>query len=397
MRPILAAAVALSLLAPAAMAQEPPGLAAAFAGATPTRAISTAPDDFYAVPNPLPHGRPGAVIRKEPAPQRAGATTAVWRVMYHSRDAQDRDVAVTGIVTVPAGPAPAGGWPVISWGHGTTGMAAACAPSRDGAKPQMFGVAGVGAASDYLGLGPIGQLHAFLSGPSEGRGMIDAVRAAREIAGSAASARWLSIGASQGGHASLFAGEEARAYAPDLKLLGVVAWAPSSEMEATFAGNSPSLSAGIGIMSLYGLAVDHPKLKPGDYVTPQVAAWAGRLNAICLADIARTMGQLPPDKIWTHDPKLTEPARSLIRADSPGRRLTSAPILIVQGEGDIVVSPARSRALLARECATNRSAEAIFVPGGKHEDAGFKAGPQINAWLNDRLAGKPAGSSCPAP
>ena len=39
---------------------------------------------------------------------------------------------MTGMVAVPNGTAPAGGWPVVTWGHGTNGMADVCAPSLQG-------------------------------------------------------------------------------------------------------------------------------------------------------------------------------------------------------------------------------------------------------------------------
>ena len=39
-------------------------------------------------------------------------------------------VPVSGMVAIPKGKAPTGGWPVITWAHGTTGIADVCAPSR---------------------------------------------------------------------------------------------------------------------------------------------------------------------------------------------------------------------------------------------------------------------------
>ena len=50
--------------------------------------------------------------------------------MYRSTSAKGEPVAVSGVVSVPEGEPPVGGWPVISWGRGTTGMADDCAPSR---------------------------------------------------------------------------------------------------------------------------------------------------------------------------------------------------------------------------------------------------------------------------
>ncbi|MGH6691895.1 MAG: hypothetical protein ACREF4_14595, partial [Gammaproteobacteria bacterium] len=98
-------------------------------------------EDFYVVPDQLPAGRPGELIRVQEVSEANGHVTL--RIMYHSRDAQDRDRAVTGIVTYPTAPAPKRGWPVISTAHGTTGLASQCAPSRFGGEAPGWGVDGV--------------------------------------------------------------------------------------------------------------------------------------------------------------------------------------------------------------------------------------------------------------
>ena len=117
------------------------GLAAACAPAPP--------GDFYDAPDPLPFGKPGKLIWAEPMTS-PGPGLASARVMYHSRDAQDRDVAVTGTVSYPTAAPPTGGWPVVSYGHGAEGMAPQCAPSRRGATGSFWGVQGVAVASDYV-------------------------------------------------------------------------------------------------------------------------------------------------------------------------------------------------------------------------------------------------------
>lgn len=60
--------------------------------------------------------------------------------------------------------------------------------------------------------------------------MLDSVRAARRIVGATASDRFVVWGHSQGGQATLFAGKLARSYAPELRLVGVAAAAPASEL-----------------------------------------------------------------------------------------------------------------------------------------------------------------------
>ena len=62
------------------------------------------------------------------------------------------------------------------------------------------------AATDYPGLGTPGP-HPYLVGESEGRAVIDSVRAARDLEKVGASTRYAVWGHSQGGQAALFAGE----------------------------------------------------------------------------------------------------------------------------------------------------------------------------------------------
>ncbi len=52
-------------------------------------------------------------------------------VLYQSEDPKGAPVAVSGTISIPKGKPPAGGWPVITWTHGTVGLAAVCGPSRD--------------------------------------------------------------------------------------------------------------------------------------------------------------------------------------------------------------------------------------------------------------------------
>ncbi len=131
-------------------------------------------------------GPPGSIIRAESmvgAPSRA----ATYRVLYRSTGLHGEPIAVSGVVIVPPGPAPAGGRPVIAWAHPTTGVVPRCAPSLS---PFLFPLIPglrdmiargyVIAATDYPGLGTPGP-HPYLVGLSEGRAVLDSVRAARAL------------------------------------------------------------------------------------------------------------------------------------------------------------------------------------------------------------------------
>ena len=149
---------------------------------------------------------------------------------------------MSGTVSVPRGHAPKGGWPVITWGHGTTGIADACAPSRDSASNPAHGLisyaypllqrwlkAGYAVVrTDYEGLGTPGA-HPYLIGRSEGYSMLDAVRAARKL-DKRLGRRVIISGHSQGGQSALWAASLAPKWTPELKVRGTVALAPVSHL-----------------------------------------------------------------------------------------------------------------------------------------------------------------------
>src|SRR5699024_2113962 len=85
---------------------------------------------FYTPPQPLPSGTHGDVIRSRNLNNDAALTDAAqnWLLLYRSTDIHGNTIAVSGTVAIPKGAPPEGGWPVISWTHGTTGIADICAP-----------------------------------------------------------------------------------------------------------------------------------------------------------------------------------------------------------------------------------------------------------------------------
>ena len=156
-------AAALVALAPAAGASQPHTRSA-----LPSEA--PAGNAFYA-PQNLPKGDPGDLIWSRPIAAPKGARA--WKILYHSRSLEGRDIAVSGVVVVPTTHAPKGGRTIVSWAHGTRGIADTCAPSRRSAVAseipgidELIGAGYVVAATDYEGLGTPG-VHPYLVGDSE--------------------------------------------------------------------------------------------------------------------------------------------------------------------------------------------------------------------------------------
>ena len=136
---------------------------------------------------------------------------------------------------------------MIAWAHPTSGVVEACAPSlMPDVSGMIWGLADmlrqgyVVVATDYPGLGVPGMIHPYLIGVSEGRAVLDSVRAARDLPDAGASNRFAVWGHSQGGHASLYTGELAASYAPDLKLVGVAAAAPATYLAELFDADKTS-------------------------------------------------------------------------------------------------------------------------------------------------------------
>lgn len=155
------------------------------------------------------------------------------------------------VVLVPKGTAPAQGWPMVVWAHGTTGVADGCEPSATNNLAQYDALLAnlvqrgyMVVAPDYEGLGnsPAAN-HPYLNRDSEGRAMIYAAMAAREQVPNAG-VRWMAVGHSQGGHAAIAAAElaaEANQKA-GLQLRGVVAMAPASNLDAALMGTRQQIT-----------------------------------------------------------------------------------------------------------------------------------------------------------
>ncbi|HET8756339.1 MAG TPA: lipase family protein [Solirubrobacteraceae bacterium] len=145
---------------------------------------------FYTPPKHL-HGKHGGLIwaRRQKGSDALKGARRNTLLLYRSKGLSGSLTAVSGSLAIPKGKPPKGGWPVITYAHGTTGSADACAPTRgydagslvSYAYPLLKRWLKAGYAvvrTDYDGLGTPG-VHGYLVGRSEGGSVLDAVRAAR--------------------------------------------------------------------------------------------------------------------------------------------------------------------------------------------------------------------------
>ena len=187
--------------------------------------------DFYRYGAALPDV-PGVLLRQEPLSDRQAIDAAATnlRLLYSSTDGLTGSgaVAVSGVLYLPQGDAPQGGWPLMGWTHGTVGIADICAPSWDGRQQQDVdylsyylsrGFAIV--ASDYQGLGTPGT-HPYLATRPEAYSNLDIIRAVQR-AGFPVSSDVVLFGQSQGAGAAIATAAYAGEYASEIGIKGVVA------------------------------------------------------------------------------------------------------------------------------------------------------------------------------
>jgi alpha-beta hydrolase superfamily lysophospholipase len=364
----------------------------------PAAAPERPPEAFYAVLDPLPPGPPGALIRATPiAAVPVLPDSRAWAVLYHSRDFDGRDVAVSGVVVVPPGAAPPGGRPVVVWGHGSVGLADRCAPSHGGVMgtfgPWLGGLLQqdlVVAATDYQGLGTPGLARSAI-GLSAGHAVLDVARAARGLDGAGAGGRVVLSGHSEGGNAVLWAAELARSYAPELQVLGVAATAPGAELTTTLKlSRFRPAAVTSGAMLIVVAWSDAYRVSP-DVLTPAGRKAVDRVRTRCLDELAK---EPATPVVRLGDLLTTPPWPALLARNSPGHAATPAPILIAQGTDDETVVPAATGALVERLCHAGDTVELRTYQYTGHFDIPKVAASDVAAWIGDRLAGRPARSTC---
>ena len=274
---------------------------------------------------------------------------------------------MTGLITYPSDARGARGrlaGGLVGPRHQRAVDAVRAQPSR-GPAPG-FGVEGVWVATDYIGLGPVGERHPYLSGPSEGHSVIDGVRAARRLADAHAGERWVAIGHSQGGHAALFANQLGEEYAPELDLRGTAALAPGAALDQTFGPGDQLVARMVGVMALYGMAEDNPDIDPADYVGPEVAAKADVIDTGCLQDIVDAFLPIPEDTFYEVDPLDDPAAREVLVANDPGHVAVDSPLLLVYGTADATVVPERMAYFIDQLCEVGQVTETIESEGADH-------------------------------
>jgi pimeloyl-ACP methyl ester carboxylesterase len=321
------------------------------------------------------------------------------RILYHSLSAEGRDVASSGVVLIPAGTPPKGGWPVIVWAHGTSGVARRCAPSlmrdvyygEEGLMPMLrAGFAIV--APDYHGLGTDG-VHQYVSKTAQSYDVVYAVPAAQKAV-PGLDPRWVVDGHSQGGLAA-WAVAELEQQRHDPGYLGAVAVAPATRLNEVLA-NGPSKAAGFYADYLaWAVAALSPGYEPSEVLTGEPLARYPALTRdgcfyYALASFAGDADAPVMKPGWT-----TTPAAQRFFAESMIGKPIAGDLLVVAGDADQAVPLWAVRASATAACKAGAKLELKVYPGLDHDPTMENSTPAQLAWIHARFDGQPAGDGCP--
>lgn len=371
---------------------------------------------FYTYDLKVPD-QPGLMLRTKAAPTDVSVPSAgsAYRILYSSRDWRDgkTPITVSGIIFFPKGTPPKGGWPILAWSHGTTGVADVCAPSlnprseRDKVYLSAWlddGYAIV--ATDYAGLGTPGA-HPYLQYKSEGMAVLDGVRAALQAYPDKLQNKIVTIGQSQGSGAAIAAAYLAPTYARKLRIKGTVATgivahtahlngARQEPVPSLYTETDTSKNAGYEMLYFLGTvrSVDPDGINPGDYISE--AAWPllEKAQSTCLSGLSTYAGQLGVTVDRLYKRPIDDLERRTDQAgDFPDVKIRT-PVFIGTGLADSDAQTATQYNFVSAMCAAGDVVEWHYYPGATHSSAVMRSRADSPAFVNAVIHGRKIANRC---
>ena len=366
-------------------------------------------DAGVSLPGDFSGSGPGTLVKATTLPmvdRRLRAVTSVLaRVTYDSTSGVTNEpTEVTGTVFAPTGKPPEGGWPILAFGHPTTGILPECGPSLSPTLMNLsstilyFVKAGyVVAMSDFQGLGDDRTYHPYLDATTAAYNLIDSVRAARKIVPNA-SDRWLAFGMSQGAQGSFAANELAGEYGSGLNLVGAVSLSPPLDIsgfaDSAAAGaltkdQQPAYTALLATFAKENPAVDLDRYRRG--VVKDQWDLLQQCGFTRSEERAKVLDEVTPDDLRPSSEEATTAVRDHLRESTLPRRPTTAPVLVIYGGQDALIPPAWTDAALQRACELGDVIDINLQPDKGHADIDVSS---TLPWVAARFKGEPAPNNC---
>ena len=353
---------------------------------------------FYDTPHPLPAGKPGELIRSESFEEyELPLSVSAVRILYHSRSAAGEDAATSGVVLIPYGrKPPAGGWPVIAWAHGATGVARSCAPSlmrNVGHGPFLAMYVNLGyavVATDYTGLGTDSR-NAFLDGPSNATDVINSVLAARGAVPQLG-AKWIVMGETEGSLAAVAVAEK-ETEIRDPGYLGSIVISGLADVKEIFEHAAPGSSSLMLTSLAYGVKTVYPQFQVTDMLSGKALALYHHLEQTCWD--AGTTAELSPAETVKPGWDDNQFVRQYFVRNSLAQTRAHGPMMVISGDADQAIPAMMTAQAITRMC---KQGDLIQWQRYPSLDPGRVMGDSVRdqiAWIEARFAGRTTTTNCP--
>jgi hypothetical protein len=371
-------------------------------------------DAFYKVPKNIAKYRDGQVIASRTITARSWGIrlrAKAWQLKYRTEDYRGRPTATITTVLVPTaawtGPGPR---PLLSYQTAEDGVSRSCAPSyayRSGLNDAATGsydetmLMAMGLAQGWAVAAPDyeGPRSEFLVAGTEGREVLDGLRAAREFAPAHVSSKaklglW---GYSGGAFASDAAAQLQPSYAPDVRLRAVALGGLPASIPATIKAFDGTIAAGAIPMAINGFLRAYPHLHLRRYLNASGRRKVKTEAHDCIYRAASRYPFLRVKQIEARPNALeVRPVARMLRRNSPLYRqgIPQGPVYEYHAIGDELAPIAPARLLLQRYCRQGAQVDHIESPLGEHNSEVITGAQGALRWLGNQFSGKRSPDTC---
>ncbi|EGD56860.1 alpha/beta hydrolase family protein [Gordonia neofelifaecis] len=327
---------------------------------------------------PAPGGQTAGSVfanRTVDTPNLVAGAASGQQYSYWSQGADERMHLSTAVLMEPKGAAPAAGWPVVVWAHGSDGWSDSCAPSNRRSADDRATVSHLLSrgyaviAPDYAAVGAPGSPQ-YSDVDATAHNIVDAVRAGADVGESVLSPKWAVVGNTQGAAAATSLARNATSWQTGrLDFRGATASSIPAGYDDVVAGLSPSSAAvpsAVVADVLYTLASqDQEALAP--ILSPRGAALVQKAQKLCTSALIKEVGDTPlaelVSKPLASDAKLASALRKSLAIPAHG---FNRPILMSQRLVDpTVVVPSSLRYITESQLTSNKVKMSTYLTGSE--------------------------------
>ncbi|RYE78042.1 MAG: lipase, partial [Myxococcales bacterium] len=251
---------------------------------------------------------------------------------------------------------------------------------------------------DYEGLGTVG-VHTYMDRVSQGRALLDVVRAAQKLSGTGLSSTSPVglMGYSQGGGGAASAAELASSYAPELKIKGTVAGAVPADLAKVAAQLDGGLFSAFAYFAIRGMAASY-NIDVNPFLNAEGQATSNAVEQECVFDLFnhsfKKSKDLSADGKPMSELMKRAPFAGIVEAQRIGTLKPNAPVLVTHSMIDDVIPYAVGKAMAKSWCGKGANVRFSSNLGAGHVGGMLPHVAQVLPFFEARFAGLRQVSNC---